>query len=91
MREIRLALIDADVNLDVLNAFVERVRERALGEQVLKSLTPGQQVIKVVNDELTELMGADAVELDLPRRSVIVLAGLQGSGRRRPPPSSRCA
>ena len=64
MREIRLALLDADVNLEVVRSFVERVRERALGEEVLKSLTPGQQVVKVVHDELTELLGADTAELD---------------------------
>ncbi len=58
MREIRLALLEADVNLDVVRDFVARVRERALGEEVLKSLTPGQQVVKVVQDELTDLMGS---------------------------------
>ncbi len=57
MREIRLALLEADVNLKVVRDFVARVRERALGEEVLKSLTPGQQVVKVVHDELTELLG----------------------------------
>jgi signal recognition particle subunit SRP54 len=81
MREIRLALLEADVNLEVVRGFVERVRERALGEEVLKSLTPGQQVVKVVHDELTELMGSNTVELELGRRSVILLAGLQGSGK----------
>jgi signal recognition particle subunit SRP54 len=81
MREIRLALLEADVNLDVVRGFVDRVRERALGEEVLKSLTPGQQVVKVVHEELTELMGSDAAELDLGRHSVILLAGLQGSGK----------
>jgi signal recognition particle subunit SRP54 len=81
MREIRLALLEADVDLEVVRSFVERVRERALGEEVLKSLTPGQQVVKVVHDELTALLGSDAVELDLGRQSVILLAGLQGSGK----------
>jgi signal recognition particle subunit SRP54 len=81
MREIRLALLEADVNLDVVRDFVERVRERAVGEEVLKSLTPGQQVVKVVHDELTELMGSGAAELALGRSSVILLAGLQGSGK----------
>ena len=81
MREIRLALLDADVNLEVVSGFVARVRERALGEQVLRSLTPGQQVVKVVHDELTDLMGEGAVELELGTRSVILLAGLQGSGK----------
>jgi signal recognition particle subunit SRP54 len=81
MREIRLALLEADVNLDVVRDFVERVRERALGEEVLKSLTPGQQVVKVVHDELTDLLGADTAELDLGKQSVILLAGLQGAGK----------
>ena len=81
MREIRLALLEADVNLDVVRDFVARVRERALGEEVLKSLTPGQQVVKVVHEELTELMGSGAAELELGRSSVILLAGLQGSGK----------
>jgi signal recognition particle subunit SRP54 len=81
MREIRLALLEADVNLEVVRDFVGRVRERALGEEVLKSLTPGQQVVKVVHEELTELMGAGAAGLALPERAVILLAGLQGSGK----------
>ena len=81
MREIRLTLLDADVNLEVVRSFVERVRERALGEEVLKSLTAGQQVVKVVHDELTELLGADTAELTLGRDSVILLAGLQGAGK----------
>jgi signal recognition particle subunit SRP54 len=81
MREIRLALLEADVNLNVVRDFVARVRERALGEEVLKSLTPGQQVVKVVHEELTELMGAGASGLVLPSRAVVLLAGLQGSGK----------
>ena len=59
MREIRLALLEADVNLEVVRDFVARVRERALGEEVLKSLTPGQQVVKIVHEELTELLGSE--------------------------------
>jgi signal recognition particle subunit SRP54 len=81
MREIRLALLEADVNLDVVRTFVDRVRERALGEEVLKGLTPGQHVVKVVHEELTDLLGADTVELELGQREVILLAGLQGSGK----------
>jgi signal recognition particle subunit SRP54 len=81
MREIRLALLEADVNLQVVRDFVARVRERAVGEEVLKSLTPGQQVVKVVHDELTELMGAGASGLALPTNAVVLLAGLQGSGK----------
>jgi signal recognition particle subunit SRP54 len=79
MREIRLALLEADVNLDVVRDFVARVRERALGEDVLKSLTPGQQVVKVVHEELTGLLGGEAVEPNLD--GTILLAGLQGSGK----------
>jgi signal recognition particle subunit SRP54 len=79
LREIRLALLEADVNLDVVRAFTARVRERALGEQVLKSLTPAQQVVKVVHEELTELLGGEAVET--PLGGTILLAGLQGAGK----------
>jgi signal recognition particle subunit SRP54 len=81
MREIRLALLEADVNFQVVRNFVAHVRERALGEEVLKSLTPGQQVVKVVHDELTELMGAGASGLAFSKFTVILLAGLQGSGK----------
>jgi len=79
LREIRLALLEADVNLDVVRTFTARVRERALGEEVLKSLTPAQQVVKVVHEELTELLGGEVVET--PLGSPILLAGLQGSGK----------
>jgi len=81
MREIRLALLEADVNFTVVRDFVAHVRERALGEEVLKSLTPGQQVVKVVHDELTTLMGEGESGLALGKFSVILLAGLQGSGK----------
>jgi signal recognition particle subunit SRP54 len=83
MREIRLALLEADVNFQVVKDFVAQVRERALGQEVLKSITPGQQVVKVVHDELTELMGAGSSQLVFTGRppTVILLAGLQGSGK----------
>jgi signal recognition particle subunit SRP54 len=81
MREIRLALLEADVNFTVVRDFVAHVRERAMGEEVLKSLTPGQQVVKVVHDELTALMGEGESGLALGKFSVILLAGLQGSGK----------
>ena len=81
MREIRLALLEADVNLTVVRDFVASVRERALGEEVLKSLTPGQQVVKAVHDELTDLMGSGASGLAYGKFTVILLAGLQGSGK----------
>ena len=81
MREIRLALLEADVNFTVVRDFVAHVRERALGEDVLKSLTPGQQVVKIVHEELTTLMGEGSSGLALGKFSVILLAGLQGSGK----------
>jgi signal recognition particle subunit SRP54 len=81
MREIRLALLEADVNFTVVRDFVARVREKALGEEVLKSLTPGQQVVKVVHDELTALMGEGESGLAFGKFTVILLAGLQGSGK----------
>jgi signal recognition particle subunit SRP54 len=83
MREIRLALLEADVNFEVVKDFVGRVRERALGADVLKSLTPGQQVVKIVHEELTTLMGSGDSKLAFAGRppTVILLAGLQGSGK----------
>ncbi|MEX0674620.1 MAG: signal recognition particle protein [Gaiellaceae bacterium] len=83
MREIRLALLEADVNLKVVREFVAGVRERALGAEVTKSLTPGQQVVKIVHEQLTELMGAGSSKLALAGRppTVVLLAGLQGSGK----------
>jgi signal recognition particle subunit SRP54 len=83
MREIRLALLEADVNFEVVKDFVAQVRERALGQEVLKSITPGQQVVKAVHEELTALMGAGSSKLVFTGRppTVILLAGLQGSGK----------
>src|SRR3954468_16683535 len=63
MREVRLALLEADVNFKVVKSFIDRVKERAVGQEVMKSLTPGQQVIKVVNEELTRLMGGEQSKL----------------------------
>ena len=83
MREIRLALLEADVNFRVVKTFVEAVRERAIGEEVRASLTPGQQVVKIVNDELTELLGTTGSKLVFAQTppTVILLCGLQGSGK----------
>ena len=83
LREIRLALLEADVNFKVVKDFVERVKERALGAEVAKSLTPGQQVVKVVHEELTALMGQGSSKLAFSGRppTVILLVGLQGSGK----------
>jgi signal recognition particle subunit SRP54 len=83
MREVRLALLEADVNFDVVKQFVAQVRERALGQDVQKSLTPGQQVVKIVHEELTELMGSGSSQIAFSARppTTILLAGLQGSGK----------
>src|SRR5215218_9372213 len=83
MREIRLALLEADVNFQVVKQFVETVRERAIGEDVTKSLTPGQQVVKIVHEELTELLGSGVSRLAYGGRgpTVILLVGLNGAGK----------
>lgn len=84
LREVRLVLLEADVNFKVVKDFIERVRERAVGTQVLQSLSPGQQVIKIVNDELVALMGGDEDNsLDLAAKPPvsIMMVGLQGSGK----------
>ena len=83
MREIRIALLEADVHFKVVKEFVSRVKEKALGEEVLRNLMPGQQVVKIVRDELTELFGREETGLvfSKPSPSVILLMGLQGSGK----------
>src|SRR5437764_628806 len=83
MREVRLALLEADVNFGVVKQFVAQVRERALGQDVQKSLTPGQQVVKIVHEELTALMGEGSSQIAFSQRppTTILLAGLQGSGK----------
>jgi signal recognition particle subunit SRP54 len=83
MREIRLALLEADVNFQVVKEFVARVRERAAGAEVTKSLTPGQEVVRIVHEELTAIMGQGGSKLAFAGRppTVILLAGLQGSGK----------
>ncbi len=82
MREVRLALLEADVNYNVAKDFVSRIRERAVGAEVSKALNPGQQVIKIVNEELIATLGpADRLNLSGPRPRTIMLVGLQGSGK----------
>ncbi len=83
LREVRMAMLEADVALPVVKDFIERVRERAMGQQVLKNLTPGQALVKVVNDELVQVMGVASAGLDLKVQppAVILMAGLQGSGK----------
>ena len=83
MREVRVALLEADVNYTVAKDFIAKVTEKALGEQILKSLTPGQQVIKVVNEQLCELMGSTQSKLAVASKlpTVIMMCGLQGAGK----------
>lgn len=82
-REVRLALLEADVNFKVVKDFVNRVKERAVGQEVMKSLTPGQQVIKVVQEELRELMGGEQSKMQFAPKppTVVMLVGLQGAGK----------
>jgi signal recognition particle subunit SRP54 len=83
LREVRLALLEADVNYKVTKAFIDRIKERAVGEEVMRSLTPAQQVIKIVHEELTLLLGGESPRLDLSGRPpvAVMLVGLQGSGK----------
>ena len=83
MREVRVALLEADVALPVVRLFVDSVTEQAVGQNVLRSVTPGQQVVKIVNDALTEMLGSDAADLELgvTPPAVIMMVGLQGSGK----------
>ena len=83
MREVRLALLEADVNYKVTKSFIDQIKERAVGEEVLSSLTPAQTVVKIVHEELTTLLGGEAPKLDLSGRPpvAVMLVGLQGSGK----------
>jgi len=83
LREVRMALLEADVALPVVKQFIENIREKALGQEVLESLSPGQALVKVVNDELVSLMGETNSALDLSSQppAVVLMAGLQGAGK----------
>ena len=81
LRQVRLALLEADVDFQVAKNFIGRVREKALGEAVLRSITPGQQIVKIFHDELTALLGGDAAPLILDKRTRILIVGLNGSGK----------
>ena len=83
MREVRIALLEADVALPVVRQFVDAATEKAVGADVLRSVTPGQQVVKIVHDALVEMLGADSSELDLAVTppAVVMMVGLQGSGK----------
>ena len=83
LREVRRALLEADVALEVVRDFTDRVREKAVGAAVLKSIKPGQMVVKIVHDELVEMLGSEGETIDLnaPAPVVIMMVGLQGSGK----------
>lgn len=83
MREIRMALLEADVSYKVVKDFVARVSERAVGSDVLESLTPAQMIVKIVNEELTALMGGEEAKLNLSSKSptIVMMVGLQGAGK----------
>src|SRR5213596_1796440 len=82
LREVRMALLDADVNFKVARDFIERVKEKAMGEQVVQSIQPGQQVIKIIHDELVELLGSQNASLELSGSPAgVLLVGLHGSGK----------
>ncbi len=83
MREVRIALLEADVALPVVRSFIDSVTDKAVGQSVLKSITPGQQVVKIVNDALVEMLGSEAADLDLAVTppAIVMMVGLQGSGK----------
>jgi len=85
LREVRMALLDADVNFKVAKQFIARVKEKSLGEEVVASIQPGQQIVKIINDEMIALLGAERSELDLPRGFAqplcLMMCGLHGSGK----------
>ncbi len=81
LREVRLALLDADVHFAVAKEFIAKVKERAMGEEVLKSVTPGQQIVKIFQDELTALLGGDAAPINFGKPTRILVVGLNGAGK----------
>src|ERR1041384_3430469 len=81
MRQVRLALLEADVDYQVAKRFVARVKEKALGEEVLRSVTPGQQIVKIFHDELATLLGGDAAPLNLEKPARILMVGVNGAGK----------
>src|SRR5438270_1685614 len=81
LRQVRLALLEADVDFEVAKSFIARVKEKALGEAVLRSITPGQQIVKIFYEELTLLLGGDSAPLNLAAPGRILMVGLNGSGK----------
>ena len=89
LREVRLALLDADVHFKVVKEFLDRVQSKSLGAEVIQSVQPGQQIVKIIYDELIVLLGSENAALNLTRKpSSILMAGLHGSGKTPPAPSS---
>src|SRR5688572_3923436 len=82
LREVRMALLEADVNFKVARDFIEKVKQKSLGQDVLLSVQPGQQIIKIINDELVELLGSENAELELSGNpACLMMVGLHGSGK----------
>ena len=83
MRDVRMALLEADVNFKVVKDFIKRVKERAIGQEVMEQLTPAQLVVKIVNEELTELMGGSQSKINMQANppTIIMMVGLQGAGK----------
>src|SRR5215213_3791033 len=81
MRAVRMALLEADVDFNVAKTFINRVKEKALGEEVLRSVSPGQQIVKIFHDELTTLLGGDASPLTMEKGTRILMVGLNGAGK----------
>src|SRR3954469_8404111 len=82
LREVRLALLEADVNFKVARDFIERVKTKSLGQEVIQSIQPGQQIVKIIHDELVDLLGSSNASLELKNNpSSILMAGLHGSGK----------
>src|SRR4051795_12978550 len=81
LRQVRLALLEADVDFQVAKTFIARVKDKALGEEVLRSVTPGQQIVKIFHDELTALLGGDAAPVNLEKPARILMVGLNGAGK----------
>src|SRR4029079_4946088 len=81
LRQVRLALLEADVDFQVAKQFIARIKEKALGEDVLRSVTPGQQIVKIFHDELTALLGGDGAPLNLDKPARILIVRLTGAGK----------
>src|SRR6266550_3656894 len=81
LRQVRLALLEADVDFQVAKKFIARIKDKALGEAVLRSITPGQQIVKIFHEELSILLGGDAAPLNLGKPARILMVGLNGAGK----------